>query len=122
MLHEQKNDDNEQLPVLRSNLESECFSSIDEAQKAYKALQGKFQCLVREFYRKESEFRNVSNHLVGQVEALSEENHRISLDNMTLRKRNFELGLRLEGNESKKIQTGHCLPVGLTRVRSLLRL
>ncbi|GFE52859.1 RING and UBP finger domain, putative [Babesia ovis] len=114
--------ENEQLPVLRANLESEYFGSIDEAVKAYKALQGKFQCLVREFYRKESEFRNVSGHLLGQVEALSQENHRISVENMSLRTRNIELGLRLEGTENKKYQGGQCLPVGLSRVRSLLRL
>ncbi|GIX62199.1 cobalamin synthesis protein [Babesia caballi] len=113
------NETDEQLAVLRGNLESEYFGSMEEALKAYNALQGKFQSLVREFYRKDAEFRDVSNQLISQVEALGQENHRISMDNAALRERNLDLALRLENAECKRHQGNQCLPT--TFIQRLLR-
>ncbi|GBE59491.1 luciferase-like monooxygenase, putative [Babesia ovata] len=81
MLDEFLRPSNDQQLTLRGNLESEYFASVEDAIKAYKALQEKYQSLVQEFYRKDAEYRDSTMQLLAQAEALSQENHRISTEN-----------------------------------------
>ncbi|CDR96444.1 hypothetical protein BBBOND_0303480 [Babesia bigemina] len=100
----------EQQVTLRSNLESEYFSSVADAIKAYKALQEKYQSLVQEFYRKDAEYRTSTMQLLAQADALGQENHRISIENQNLRQRNMEFSMRLQTASEKRFQNGQCLP------------
>lgn len=65
----------DQLDVLKADINESCHNdSPDDTIKAYNALHMKFQCLVREYYGKSNELRDVSRYLMDQIEYLNKEN------------------------------------------------